>query len=131
MSARAENERDHDVGSSGRGHWWIAAAVIAGALLAPAGAQAAGGQVLLSDSFNGPTTTAPLVSLNSLTPGLPCLTAGTSTTATPVAGCNLAHLDPNGSGVLRLTDANESEASGMLYDTSFPTSAGLDITFDQ
>ena len=119
------------MGNSGRRYWWIAAAVIAGALLAPAGAEAAGGQVLLSDSFNGPTTTAPLVSLNSLTPGFPCLTAGTSTTATPVAGCNLASPDPNGSGVLRLTDANESEASGMVYDTSFPTSAGLDITFDQ
>lgn len=119
------------MGNSGRRYWWIAAAVIAGALLAPAGAEAAGGQVLLSDSFNGPTTTAPLVSLNSLTPGFPCLTAGTSTTATPVAGCDLASPDPDGSGVLRLTDANGSEASGMVYDTSFPTRAGLDITFDQ
>jgi len=103
---------------------------IVGVLIAPGPASASGGQVLLSDSFNGATTDAPLVSLNADTPGFPCLTAGTAV-ASPVTGCDLASPDPVGGGVLRLTDSNTSEASAVLYDTSFPTSAGLVITFDQ
>jgi hypothetical protein len=107
---------------------WLIAAATAALWAAPA---SAGAQQLLSDPFSGATTSSPLVSLNSNSPGFPCLTAGTDTTSTPVAGCGLATPDPVGSGVLRLTDANIGEAAGVLYDASFPTSAGLDITFDQ
>jgi hypothetical protein len=64
-------------------------------------------------------------------PGKTCLTAGTNTAQTPVAGCGLDTPDAAGSGALRLSPANGASAGFTLYNHALPTSGGLDITFDQ
>ena len=59
-----------------------------------------------------------------------CLTAGSSTGQLPIPGCNLSPVDAGGSGVLRLTPNTASKVGSTFYQTSLPTSAGLDIKFD-
>ncbi|BEP12884.1 hypothetical protein acdb102_11950 [Acidothermaceae bacterium B102] len=59
-----------------------------------------------------------------------CLTAGTLTTQLPIPGCNLATPDASGSGTLRLTPNTGSKVGSTFYQTSLPTSAGLDIKFN-
>src|SRR5947209_2093648 len=59
-----------------------------------------------------------------------CLTAGTVTTQLPIPGCNLATPDASGSGTLRLTTNVGTKVGSAFYQTSLPTSAGLDIKFD-
>jgi large repetitive protein len=96
---------------------------------------AAAGQTLLSDAFSGATTTSPVLAEpnpGTATHGLPCLTAGPDASSTPVPGCALGGAaDALGSGVLRLTNTTGSESSSLIYNGSFPTSAGLDVTYDQ
>src|SRR4051812_14529993 len=92
---------------------------------------AVGGQLLFSETFANGTTSAP-GSAVSITSGLPCLTAGADTSATPVAGCGLdTGADSPGSGALRLTSDVVNQASGVLYNTNLPLSQGLSITFDE
>ncbi|MFZ0043379.1 MAG: hypothetical protein WAK93_18865, partial [Solirubrobacteraceae bacterium] len=93
-------------------------------------------QTLLSEPFTGATTSAPVFGLaddssGSNSAGLPCLTAGTDSASTPIAGCALDTPDPAGSGTLRLTDATDTQASAVVYNSTFPSSEGLNITFDQ
>jgi hypothetical protein len=64
-------------------------------------------------------------------PGVACLTAGTNTSQTPVAGCGLGSPDAAGSGALRLSPDNTGSAGFALNNNALPTSGGLDITFDQ
>src|SRR4051794_13525303 len=59
-----------------------------------------------------------------------CLTAGTLTGQLPIPGCNLATPDASGSGTLRLTTNTGNKVGSTFYQTSLPTSAGLDIRFD-
>ncbi len=59
-----------------------------------------------------------------------CLTAGTSTAATPVPGCGLSPPDVDGQGTLQLTPDAVGTEGGAFYDASFPTSDGLDIGFN-
>ncbi len=59
-----------------------------------------------------------------------CLTAGTATAQLPIPGCNLATPDASGSGTLRLTPNIGNKVGSTFYQTSLPTSAGLDIKFD-
>ncbi|MDX6243676.1 MAG: large repetitive protein, partial [Frankiales bacterium] len=59
-----------------------------------------------------------------------CLTASATTTQLPIPGCNLATVDASGSGTLRLTPNIVSKVGSTFYQTSLPTSAGLDIKFD-
>jgi large repetitive protein len=59
-----------------------------------------------------------------------CLTASATTTQLPIPGCNLATVDASGSGTLRLTPNTGSKVGSTFYQTSLPTSAGLDIKFD-
>ncbi|WP_203758291.1 tandem-95 repeat protein [Cellulomonas chitinilytica] len=94
----------------------------------PAGAVGSG-TVLLQDDFMQPTT----VGKNYIVGGrnfTPCLTAGTSTTSTPIPGCGGA-ADAAGAGALRLTDAVTNRAGFLVYDKALPTKAGLDITFNE
>jgi hypothetical protein len=100
--------------------------------LAVAGpAAATDGQVLVSAAaggFHDDTTTASVTPLTGIgSAGLPCLTAGTSATATPVQGCGLDPVDAP--GVLRLTADTANTLSGIAYNTPFPLSHGLTVQF--
>jgi hypothetical protein len=100
----------------------------------------AAGTTLLNETFRNATTAAPVIPMAYnvpvpgttffSAPGLPCLTAGTNTSSTPIRAC-AAGSEAAGSGVLRLTDENEYESAGIVYGSTFPTSAGLTVTFDQ
>ena len=94
---------------------------------------------LINDSFSHPTSP-PTTTVNVANGGttqtdggpLPCLTAGPvpATPTGPIANCDLSSPPADGSGALMLTDAGLYEASDIIYSSSFPTSDGLDITFD-
>ena len=95
---------------------------------APASADAAT-TPLTTESFTGSAVTDEWV-LPARKTNRACLTAGTSTTSTPVPGCPGGPLDAAGAGTLRLT-ANDNEQVGSVYNTvSLPTSRGLDISFN-
>ena len=64
-------------------------------------------------------------------PGEACLTAGTNTAQTPIAGCGLGSPDASGSGALRITPADLSKAGFALFNQPQPATAGLDISFHQ
>lgn len=59
----------------------------------------------------------------------PCLTASGGSSA-PIQSCRGAS-DTNGRGALRLTDAANSASGFLLYNRALPSTAGLDISFDQ
>jgi hypothetical protein len=109
------------------------AAAVAAYLVVSAGAQGPPTmQDLLADTFAGPTTAAPVLTLEAGAPGFPCLTAGPAGPGpSTIANCNLASPDAAGQGALRFTDVSEQQASAILYDTSLPTAQGLTITFKQ
>ncbi|GLZ39298.1 putative Ig domain-containing protein [Actinokineospora sp. NBRC 105648] len=58
-----------------------------------------------------------------------CLTATGNLLTGPVTSC-LGTTDANGAGKLRLTSAAVTQAGSVFGATSFPTSNGLDITFN-
>jgi uncharacterized repeat protein (TIGR01451 family) len=58
-----------------------------------------------------------------------CLTASGNTTTLPLLSC-AGNIDTQGSGTLRLTAAVGSEVGGVFGQSSFPTSNGLDVTFN-
>ena len=64
-------------------------------------------------------------------PGEACLTAGTDTSQSPIAGCDLGTPDAAGSGTLRLTPATTGRAGFTLHNSALTTAGGLDITFQQ
>jgi hypothetical protein len=83
---------------------------------------------LTSESFTGSTVDDQWV-LPARDSNVACLTAGTSTSSTPVPGCAGAP-DAAGSGTLQLT-ANDNGQVGSVYNTvSLPTRQGLDISFN-
>jgi hypothetical protein len=115
-----------------------AAPVLTGLVLWAPAAGAQGAVTYFSDAFTESSTTSAVTPINgedyedSASTGLPCLTAGTSTTQTPIAGCGLgAGADPSGAGALRLTGTGADEVSAVLGTTPLPTAAGLDITFTE
>jgi large repetitive protein len=119
-------------GTGGTGGW--AGLIAALAVLALPSGAAGAGQTLLNDAFSGATTSSPvLAEPNPATSstGLPCLTAGGDTTSQPVPGCGMGEVaDPAGSGVMMLTGDSPSKDASLIYNGTFPTSAGLDVTFD-
>ena len=58
-----------------------------------------------------------------------CLTAKGNTATPPLLSCS-GSIDNQGSGKLRLTDAGTGQVGAVFADTSFPTSSGLDVTFN-
>ncbi len=59
----------------------------------------------------------------------PCLTATPGAVGGTIPNCG-TDVDPDGSGWLMFTDAGGGEASDIIYNGSFPSADGLDITFD-
>ncbi len=108
----------------------LTAAVLTGAL--GAATARASTEVLVTEPFTGST----MSSSNWVLPSAPtgsneaCLTAGTSTTQTPVPGCGLSTPDASGSGALRLTSAATTQEGGVAYSLSVPTADGIDATFN-
>ncbi len=58
-----------------------------------------------------------------------CLTAKSNSTSPPLLSCAGA-VDNQGSGKLQLTPATANQVGGVFGQNSFPTSNGLDITFN-
>ncbi len=101
------------------------------AVTAPTRAYAAG-TVLFQNSFatntvSGNSTVTiptPVSSTNAA-----CLTAAGNPSTGPLLSCP-SNTDPNGSGKLRFTRAVANQVGGIYGATSFPTSNGLDVTFN-
>jgi hypothetical protein len=98
----------------------------------------AASDTLTVESFTNATVTDPAVwvaggSGGNFTgwPGEACLTAGTDTSQSPVAGCDLDTPDAAGAGALRLTPATTGRAGFTLHNSALTTAGGLDITFQQ
>lgn len=92
----------------------------------------ASADVLLDESFSGPTAAAPLRVGGSF---VPCLTASTDTAQDNVPGCPAgqpsiaAGGDPDGQGALRLTDNAHDRSGFAIYRQAFPFTHGLRFTF--
>ncbi len=107
----------------------LAAAALLGTDPLPA---LAAGTMLVNEAFTGSTTSSPHWVLPSAPSGTnsACLTAGTSSSQTPVPGCGLSSPDAGGSGALRFTTATTNLEGGVAYTLAVPTSYGVDATFD-
>ena len=105
--------------------------LIGGLFVAGEGQALALGTNLFTESFENSTATAALTLPPSSTgdPNVACLTAGTSTTQTPIPGCDLTTPDATGSGALRLTGATVGKVGGVFSDLSLPSGSGIDDTF--
>jgi large repetitive protein len=109
----------------------LASWVLVGAL--PGTASATGVNIaLVQEPFTGSTVLEP----NDWSlPGTPsgtnvaCLTAGTSTSETPIPGCG-GSADAAGRGALRLTRVATNEEGGVADLEALPSSQGLDVSFE-
>jgi uncharacterized repeat protein (TIGR01451 family) len=115
------------------------AVVVTGSLLAatasviaPSAATAAVGTVLFQNSFadrtvagTGTVTTPTPVS----GPNVACLTVPGNSATLPLLSCSTA-LDPQGAGKLQLTPALGNKVGAVFGQNSFPSSNGLDVTFN-
>ena len=88
-------------------------------------------KVLFTDSFTNATTAEPMyLPAGTGATNVACLTAGSSTTQTPVPDCASSGGDTAGQGVLRLTSNAGNLEGSAFYSTSLPTANGLDLTFN-
>lgn len=97
----------------------------------PAAATAAG-TVLFQNTFTNRTVDGTgSVTVPTPTSGTnaACLTASGNSATLPLLSCPAA-TDPQGSGKLRMTNSSGNEIGGVFGETSFPTSNGLDVTFN-
>lgn len=106
-------------------------ASLATIVVAPLPAQAAG-TVLFQNSFanstvNGTGTVTMPTSISGTNAA--CLTAGGNTTTGPIYSC-AGNGDSSGSGKLRLTNSSTNQVGGIFGSQSFPSSSGLDVTFN-
>lgn len=106
------------------------------AVVTPPPVAHAAGTVLFENSFGyntiaggaGTGTVAPLPTSTSGT-NVACLTASGNSTGTPIKSCT-SSTDTAGNGKLRLTAATSNQIGAFFGATSFPTSNGLDVTFN-
>ena len=88
-------------------------------------------KVLFTDSFTNATTAEPMyLPAGTGATNVACLTAGSSTTQTPIPDCASSGGDTAGNGVLRLTSNAGNLEGSAFYSTSLPTANGLDLTFN-
>ncbi len=111
----------------------LAVSLFAGLVLlcALSGAAQAGSNII-EDNFTGASATLDWDAIGSMsgTPGawMPCLTAGNNTGSIP-ACTDMATPDPVGNGALRLTDNNTNEVGAIMSNFTFPSNAGIQVTF--
>jgi len=98
------------------------------AALAPTHALAAG-STLVSETFANNSTPAGQWYLPPALTGtnLACLSAGPAVATTSVPNC-ASPPDTSGNGALRLTNNGGSQVGAVFYQTSLPTSQGVDVT---
>ena len=102
-----------------------------GGVLAPS-ASAATGTVLFQNSFEDNTVDGTgTVTVPSPASGTnaACLTASGNTATSPLLSC-AGNVDTQGSGKLRMTGIAFNQVGGVFGQSSFPTSNGLDVTFN-
>ena len=88
-------------------------------------------KVLFTDSFANATTAEPMyLPAGTGATNVACLTAGSSTSQTPIPDCASSGGDTVGQGVLRLTSNAGNLEGAAFYSTSLPTANGLDLTFN-
>jgi hypothetical protein len=85
---------------------------------------------LTTESFTGATTVDSGWTLPSAASNGACLSAGTSTSQTPIKACSTTAIDTAGQGTLRLTSNANSKVGTIYNSTSLPTAQGLDIKFN-
>jgi hypothetical protein len=107
-------------------------AIAAIAAIALASTAFAGQTPIVAETFTNSTTTSSAWVLPTAPVGVnsACLTASGDTSQTPIPGCGLGTPDPDGSGALQLTNANNSEEGGVAFGQTLPTTRGLDVSFD-
>ncbi len=94
----------------------------------------ASGTSLLTESFNNGTTASQDWTKPTGSAGV-CLTAGTDTSATPIADCDgqvgavTEPVDAAGSGALQLTNNAGSQVGTIYNGVAVPTVNGLDISW--
>ncbi len=102
------------------------------ALILGATSAAQAGSNIITDNFTGTSATLDWDVIGSLdgTLGawLPCLTAGNGTGSIP-ACTDMSTPDSPGNGALRLTDNNDSESGAIMSNFTFPSNAGIQVTF--
>ena len=87
-------------------------------------------KVLFTDSFTNATTAEPMyLPAGTGATNVACLTAGSSTTQTPIPDCASSGGDTAGMGAPSDPNAGNLEGSAF-YSTSLPTANGLDLTFN-
>lgn len=100
-------------------------------LLAGLGSPVAAQTTLVDQTFANPNAFGWRGGTTGLSPFNPCLTAGDGTTVTgPGLLGSCALNETAGSGVLRLTQDLNDQATFVFYNYAIPSSAGLDISFD-
>lgn len=77
-----------------------------------------------NDDFTQPADTNNWTALNDA-----CLTAGTTSTVSNIPGCGYSPPDVAGSGALRLNPAAYSQSGAIIFNNTFPSTKGLQITF--
>ncbi|MDQ1420077.1 MAG: large repetitive protein, partial [Acidimicrobiaceae bacterium] len=98
----------------------------------PRPASAAAGTTLFQNTFHDNTVDGTgTVAVPSPTSGTndACLTAKANSTTPPLLSC-AGNIDTQGLGKLQLTPATANQVGGIFGQTGFPTSSGLDITFN-
>jgi uncharacterized repeat protein (TIGR01451 family) len=107
----------------------LLAAVIS--VLNPVSASAVG-TILFQNAFNNRTvdgTGSVVIPTPASGTNAACLTVAGNSATRPLFSCANAS-DAQGSGKLRLTGATGNQIGGIFGETSFPTSNGLDVTFN-
>ena len=109
----------------------VTASLAAVSVGAPAGAA---GTPVIAETFENSNVSSPSSWVKppgpESTANSACLTAGNDTSQTPIPDCSATGGDPDGSGVLQLTNASGVQEGGALTSLSVPASNGLDATFD-
>jgi outer membrane protein OmpA-like peptidoglycan-associated protein len=108
----------------------VASSLVFGGLAVaiPATTAGATGTALLTESFMNSATASSGWQMPAGSSGV-CLTAGTTTTATPVPDCDTSPV-ANGSGELQLTTNGGSKVGTIYNSVALPTANGLDVTWD-
>ncbi|MEP7089199.1 MAG: putative Ig domain-containing protein, partial [Nocardioidaceae bacterium] len=108
-------------------------ASLAAVVVLPASPAAALGTTLFSNSFANSTVSGGIGTVTVPTSisgtNAACLTAKGNTSTGPLLSCP-GNIDIVGSGKLRLTNSSTNQVGGVFGLDSFPSSSGLDVTFN-
>ena len=107
----------------------IVAGTLSGALVVATATQAGASTIVTETFANATASSASWVSGGTGGTNVACLTAGSSTTQTPIPGCG-GTTDAAGSGALRLTTNGTDQTGWALYNSAVAAASGLNISFN-